>query len=181
MKRLFFFIVLLFALAASALANSGKIAGRVMDEKGEGIAGANVVLVETQRGVNIQNLDGSYVILGVQPGIYTARITSLSYSTQTFSAVLVAENEITTLNATLPEAVLQGEEQVIVWEKPAILPDGAQLNSRVTARELRVRLRGDISDGNWGRKHPSVRRVNTIGVPAHILVQYKIPVRVRYR
>jgi hypothetical protein len=184
MKRLFFFIVLLFALAASTLANTGKIAGRVVDDKGEGIYGACVLIVETQQGACVQSLDGSYVIIGVPPGKYTIRIASIAYMTQTLPEVLVVEEETTTLNVTLAGAV-QEEKGCPVFKKPVVKPDTGSENPPDSmgkpAKKLSHRIKGSISDGDWGCGHPSVRRVNTIGVPAHILVQYKIPARVRYR
>jgi hypothetical protein len=164
-----FQISLIAVLCASsfALADSGKISGRVVDEKGDGIYGACVLIVETQQGACVQSLDGSYVIIGVPPGIYTVRIYGVQYVKQTFTNVSVAENETTILGATLTEAVLQGVEQIIVWERPNV--------------KLETHPKAFISDGNWGLKYPRIERVNTIGVPAHILVQYKIPARVRYR
>jgi hypothetical protein len=181
MKRLFFFIVLLCALAASASANTGKIAGRVVDEKGDGIYGACVLIVETQQGVSIQNLDGSYVIFGIPPGMYTAKISSVQYVTQTALNVSVDSGMTTTLNITLKEAVLQGTDCQNIWIKPDSGSAAAPDSMGKPAKKPSPRFNGSISDGCWGREQKRVERVNTIGVPAHILVQYKIPTRIRHR
>jgi hypothetical protein len=148
MNRLFRLLFLLsaLALAASALANTGKIAGKIVDENGDGVFGANVLIVEIQRGENIQNLDGSYVILGVPPGAYTVRITSVQFGTQSFSNVSVSSGETTTLNATLAEAVLQGKDVVIEWIKPNVQLDVVQKSTRITAADLKTRSGGgDVS------------------------------------
>ncbi|MBU1919853.1 carboxypeptidase-like regulatory domain-containing protein, partial [bacterium] len=103
--RLFLFLsMMLFAL--SAWADNGKIAGTVVDEYGDGVIGAAVQLVETSQGIGVMNLDGSYSILGVEPGTYTVCVSSIGYGTQTFTDVVVSGGLTTTLNVVLTEEAL---------------------------------------------------------------------------
>ncbi|MBU0691653.1 TonB-dependent receptor [bacterium] len=120
--RLFLFLsMMLFAL--SAWADNGKIAGTVVDEYGDGVIGAAVQLVETSQGIGVMNLDGSYSILGVEPGTYTVRVSSIGYGTQTFTDVVVSGGLTTTLNVVLTEEALQGEEVIVEWQRPTVILD----------------------------------------------------------
>lgn len=94
--------------SAGFAAGVGKIAGRVVDENGDGVLGANVQILETQQGVSVTELDGSFVILGVLPGRYTVRIGSIGFVPQTFVAVEVCADRDSEVIA----AILV-EEQVI--------------------------------------------------------------------
>jgi hypothetical protein len=107
-------------LVSAVYAGPGKIAGTVVDENGDGIIGASVLIVETSQGVSILNPDGSYVILGVAPGVYTLKVESIGYGRQQFKEVEVAFDRTTTLNATLLEETIQGAETLIVYTKPVV-------------------------------------------------------------
>jgi len=60
---------------------TGKISGRIVDDKtGEPLPGANVLVLGTTMGA-ASDIDGVYTILSVPPGNYTLRITMMGYST----------------------------------------------------------------------------------------------------
>ena len=126
MNRLRHFVkVITLILPLAAFADAGKLAGTVLDENKEGAIGASVQVIETQQGAAVK-LDGSYVILGVEPGKYTVRMSFVGYATQTYRDVVVNSNQTTTLNATLvPEAVQLGE-RVIEWKEPPVKLVGGQ-------------------------------------------------------
>lgn len=86
-------------MSTVSFAQVGKIAGTVVDEYGDGIIGASVQIVETQQGVSVLNVDGSYVILGVRPGSYTVRVAAVGYRSKEFLEVEVRSHLTTTLNA----------------------------------------------------------------------------------
>lgn len=85
-------ICLLMNVAVYA-AGVGKIAGTVVDQNGVALIGANVQIIETQQGVSVFNTDGSFVILGIAPGRYTLRVSSIGYKTETFVAVEVLDGQ----------------------------------------------------------------------------------------
>ncbi|MGE5354104.1 MAG: carboxypeptidase-like regulatory domain-containing protein [Acidobacteriota bacterium] len=62
----------------AAALKSGIIKGVVRDEKGEGLLGANVVLLETGAGC-ATDLNGNYIIKNVKPGQYTIKASFVSY------------------------------------------------------------------------------------------------------
>ena len=58
---------------------TGKISGKVTDrETGEPLPGTNVIIVGTSRGA-AANVNGSFTILSVAPGIYTLKAQFIGY------------------------------------------------------------------------------------------------------
>ena len=117
-KRLFTSLLLL-ALCGVAQAQTGKLAGRIVDDRGEPIIGATVQIIDTPLGA-AADLSGDYVVLQIPPGSYRVRFSSVGYQTRVVENVSIASNQTTTLNATLPEEVIQGEEVVVTAEKPIV-------------------------------------------------------------
>jgi hypothetical protein len=78
-------IVLAFALSTATLAaqsNTGRILGTVTDSTGAAVAGANVVIIDLQRGAN-RNLKsgpvGEYVAVDLLPGLYSVRFEATGF------------------------------------------------------------------------------------------------------
>lgn len=90
---------------------SGKIAGTIVDEKGEKLPGASVKVMET--GQSLQTgLDGSF-ILNIKPGIYTLKISYISYQSQRITGLQVVEGKTTPLNIALKPDT-KGLQEVVV-------------------------------------------------------------------
>ncbi|RQW00061.1 carboxypeptidase-like regulatory domain-containing protein [bacterium] len=177
-----FQITLIAVLIANSftLADPGKIAGTVVDEYGDGVIGAAVQIIETSQGIGVMNLDGNYAILGIEPGVYTVRVSSIGYGVQVFKNVVVQEGLTTQLSSVLTEEVLQADEAVIEYQPPNIVLKDSEKPSRKSKRLRKPQIScPDCFGCGWRRPRPE--RVNTIGVPAHILVKYDFPTRVRYR
>jgi outer membrane receptor protein involved in Fe transport len=125
-------------------ASTGKIAGRVLDESGEAVIGANVQVTELQMGATV-DADGNYHILGVVPGSYTVRITCVGYAAQTYKDVKVSGDLTTTLNAKLKEEALQVGEQVIEYQAPVVKVDVSSKEVRITGKEMESRAFTNIA------------------------------------
>ncbi len=72
-----FGVALLCALSARAQTSTGMISGRVLDQQGGVVPGAEVVLTQTETGVTLQTVTdetGNFVFPAVQPGKYTIAI-----------------------------------------------------------------------------------------------------------
>ena len=121
-------------LAASPLAaQTGKLSGRVTDEGNGPLVGVTVLFVGTTRGV-ATGPEGDYAVINVPVGTYSVRFSMVGFQTKTFEEVLITSNNTATLDVTLSEEVLQGEELVVVAERPII--DVSQTSSKATlARE----------------------------------------------
>lgn len=88
-------LICLLMCSAGFADGMGKIAGRVVDENGEAVIGAAVQILETKQGVSVLNPDGSFVILGVLPGTYTVKTSSIGYVTDIQSNTQVQTGEKT--------------------------------------------------------------------------------------
>ncbi len=120
MKR---FIVILFASllgSALALAQYGKISGKVTDqETKEPLVGANIVIEGTVFGT-ATDLDGAFVILNVPAGTYNLRVSYIGYQTKLISGVIVLAGLTREANVTLSNAAVQVGTVTVVAERPLI-------------------------------------------------------------
>lgn len=83
----------------AAQAKPGRIAGKILDEKGQPLPGASIKVTETGQGLQ-SSIDGSYA-LSLPPGAYTLEFSFLSYQTQRVTGVVVTEEQVTPLNISL--------------------------------------------------------------------------------
>ncbi len=103
-------LVILFLLIAFQLitgfvfAQTGTIRGAIFDEKtGEPLFGVSVLVKETSTGA-ITDFDGKFEVK-LNPGTYTLQISYISYSTLTFTDVLVEADKV----VVLPDLLLKEE------------------------------------------------------------------------
>jgi TonB-dependent starch-binding outer membrane protein SusC len=97
LKKLLTVCTMVLLSAQFAYAQTGSIAGQVTDaETGETIPGANILVVELERGA-ASDIDGNYRIQNIRPGTYTVTATFVGYRTFR-QAVQVNANQTTTLN-----------------------------------------------------------------------------------
>ena len=107
-------------LTASALAQEGAIAGRVVDTDGEPLPGATV---ELRRGpaspeprLEVTDLEGRYRISGLPPGTYSVLISLPGFGRVVRSGVEVGTGAAETVDAVLD---VGGDDDVIVVD-PAL-------------------------------------------------------------
>lgn len=111
------FSLLLFAGAASA--QTGKLAGRVVDFNGEPLIGATVLVVGTSQGA-AADINGDYAVIRLSPGTYSVRFSSVGFQTKVVEGVLITSNNTTTLDIGLAEEVFEGQEVIVTAERPII-------------------------------------------------------------
>lgn len=101
------------ALVPLALAGTtGKLSGRVVNEKKEPLAGVNV-RIDGQRLGAITDDDGSYFIIGIPAGQYVVRMNLVGYAPFVAERVEVSPDFTTTQDAQMrTEAVQLGEVRV---------------------------------------------------------------------
>jgi hypothetical protein len=149
-----FVLVLAMMLPVAVWAGSGKIAGTVLDENHDGVIGAAVQIMETQQG-SATNVEGNYVILGVQPGKFTVRIHAQGYQDQTFNGVSVSSDNTTTLNATLNVEALQAQPVIIEFQSPAVKLDVSGKDVVITGKDIQQRPMKDL--GSLLAKQPGFK------------------------
>ncbi|HXX27873.1 MAG TPA: carboxypeptidase regulatory-like domain-containing protein [Terriglobales bacterium] len=80
----FSFTVLFFSWSAGAQSTTGRILGTVTDQGGAAVAGANVVVTDTQRGTSrvlTTDESGSYAAPDLAPGAYQIRVQAKGFKT----------------------------------------------------------------------------------------------------
>ncbi len=128
--------ILAFALVPAALAGvTGKIVGQITDSAGEALPGVNVKVLDKPWG-GASDLDGEYMILNLQPGIYTLEISSLGYAPVVIEQVPVSVDLSTRQDVVLRPTRIEGEVVTIVAERSIIQEDQTFSASYVDAQEL---------------------------------------------
>ena len=139
MKRLILGFILLLLMGTSAMATTaGKITGVITDAAtGESLPGANVALEGTRKGATT-DAEGRYLILAVDPGMYTLTATMVGYGTEKKEAVQVIVDYTSTVNFALKEASLELAELVVVAERPPVEPDKTTSKYVVSSADIQA-------------------------------------------
>jgi len=138
-----FLVAFLLQVVSVDLTNAGtfgKILGRVTDKQtGEPLIGATVQVVGTARGATT-NVDGSYVIVQVDPGTYVVRITFVGYTGIEMKEVRVVQDLVTAINVQLSERTVElGEVIEVVAQRPLIQQEVSASAITVSAEEFHNR------------------------------------------
>ncbi|HMG08787.1 MAG TPA: TonB-dependent receptor, partial [Mucilaginibacter sp.] len=110
------FIAFPFLLINSKLfaQSSGKIAGKIIDQKtSETLIGATVGVQGTAQGA-ATNVDGRYVLNNLQPGRYTIIVKYIGYQSKSISDIEVKSGAVTNLDVVLQEATSTQLKEVVV-------------------------------------------------------------------
>src|SRR6266545_8118057 len=111
------------AVASPALAGTtGKLTGRVVDEKKQPLPGVNV-RVEGQRLGGISDDQGNYFIIGIPGGHYAVKMNIIGYAAYTAENVEITPDFTTTLDATMKTEAVQMHEVVVNAQRPLLQKD----------------------------------------------------------
>ncbi len=129
---LFIALIAFLGLASTAHAQSGSIAGMVVDATtGETLIGANVIIEGTSIG-STTDLDGQFTIKNIEPGFHDLVFSYIGYQAKTVRNVEVARNERTRIDLALsPEAV--GMDEVVIEARALENTEAALLKQRQRA------------------------------------------------
>lgn len=150
---------LAFIGAASAEAQTlGKIAGRITDSAGDPLIGASIAVEGTTLGAST-DVDGYYYILQVRPGTYTLRVSYIGYTPTVIENVEVEVDRTTTIDATLRDQVVEGEEVIVRAERPLVEPARTTTTAVLESKDLQalpvvniqdaINLQAGVSDGHF--------------------------------
>ncbi len=112
-------ILISFYISFASAQTTGKLAGRVVDNNGQPLIGANVVLTGTELG-GATDMEGYYAILNVRAGIYSVRYHYLGYQAQIVENVRISADQTSKIDVRLSPETLEGEEIVVIAKKPLI-------------------------------------------------------------
>ena len=156
-----------------AFANSGKISGKVTDSKtGGALAGVNVFLEGTSFGAATDEF-GEYIIINIPPGNYTVKASYIGYTSYKITNVRVSLDRTTTQNFELSEAVIEGEEVVVLAERPLVYKDLTASQKITTSDEIKIMpvetflgvltTQAGVNQGAGGELHIRGGRSNEVG------------------
>ena len=113
-------VAIALVLAVPALAGTtGKLTGRVVDEKKQPLAGVNV-RIEGQRLGGITDDQGEYFIIGIPAGRYAVHINLIGYANYVAQNVEITPDFSTTLDAALRPEAMQLNEVIVNAERPLL-------------------------------------------------------------
>ena len=129
-------ILLNIAQVSAEPGSTGKIAGRIVDvDTGDPLPGAAVRIEETVLG-DAADIEGHYAIINVKPGTYTIVASMIGYATVRIENVEVSADRTTRVNIELREAVIEGEEILVIAQRPLIEQDRTTSASYVSAESI---------------------------------------------
>ncbi|MCC6652523.1 MAG: TonB-dependent receptor, partial [Candidatus Eisenbacteria bacterium] len=129
-------LAVMVALAPFALAGTtGKLTGRVVNEKKEPLPGVNV-RIEGQRLGAITDDTGEFFIIGIPAGTYVVRMNLIGYAPYAASNVQVAPDFTTTLNGTLRVDAVQIGETRVDATRPLLQKDATGTTRFIGAEEI---------------------------------------------
>jgi hypothetical protein len=88
MKKLLFLFCVFTISSVNLFAGNGVINGKVLDEKGEPLIGATVMIEGTTNGART-DLDGKFAIRNLEDGTYNLVVSYISYDKKTLTDVIV--------------------------------------------------------------------------------------------
>lgn len=107
-------ITLLLNISFFAVAQTGKVAGKIVDGKtGETLPGATILIEGTVRGTS-SDFDGNFSLDNLHPGKYNLVASFITYDNKKFLDIVVKAGEITTLDITLDQSSSQSLGEVVV-------------------------------------------------------------------
>jgi len=119
MKKIGLAVFFLF-LPSLLFPQSGKLRGVVTDkDSGTPLPGANVTVVDSQMGA-VSDIHGDYILLAVQPGIYSVRAEYVGYQTVTVSNIRINTILTTTLNFKLEPTESKIESFQLAAKRPIV-------------------------------------------------------------
>jgi outer membrane receptor protein involved in Fe transport len=140
MRLLLALIAILLGAAGSLNAQTtGKIAGKVTDQKtGDSLPGANIVIEGTTRGA-VSDLNGDFYIINVPPGTYTLRVTLIGYEPVRVEGLRVSVNRTSDVEVKMAQTAVEiAEEVVVTAEKIAIKKDQTSSVRNVSAEQIEL-------------------------------------------
>lgn len=136
LKMLLFVIAVFFGNSGTVYAgNTGKITGAITDNDGNPLFGVNISVVGQPLGATT-DADGIFFILNVPPGSYELLAEYIGYASKRVQDVRVSVDLTTKQNFRLREQAVEGEEVVVVAERPMIIVDQTSSAASISSEQL---------------------------------------------
>ncbi len=129
-------VIVIFILGSALGQVRGTISGQVRDtESGEPLVGVNLVVQNSSHGAST-DLDGRFYIRNMKPGRHTLIATMIGYSTVRVEDIQVLPDLSTSVEIDMSYAALEGQEVVVVAEKPLVRKDATTKMISISRDEI---------------------------------------------
>ena len=147
MRKYALILIILTAIGINALyaGTTGKIAGRVKDEKNQPLQYVNVTVWQGTKMITgiLTNDKGNYVIINLSPGIYSVRFQLTGRAKFQIDNVQVLVDQTTTVNQVLPKQSVTMPTVKIVAKTPKIQASNTSSTTQVNMSNI-----GDVAVSN---------------------------------
>lgn len=132
-------VLLILFLADLEAGVTGKIAGKVLDDKtGEPVIGANIVLEGTYLGA-AADIDGYYAISNVPPGKYRLIVSAIGYQKVVIENILVKIDLTTAVDVKLTSSTLMLDKEVVITsERPMVQKDLTSTSTTISSDDIKL-------------------------------------------
>ena len=169
MKKLLLSIIIVLSIFFSLLSVkvyagvTGKIAGKVIEaETREALIGINVLVEGTTLGA-ATNIDGTYVINNIEPGVYSLIFSSVGYQKKMITNVRVSSDFTTRIDVQLLTEAINLGTIVVEAERPLIRKDLTSSQTSIDDSQIKnlpvenitqiLSLQAGITKGSGGELH----------------------------
>ena len=140
-----FAVLAIIGLRTSFGGTTGKLAGRVLDDKKEPLPNAAVVIVGTTLGA-VTDLDGYYAVLNIPPGTYTVQVRMVGRRAYLAKGVEITVNNTTKLDAVLEDESITTEAVVVTAQRPVVDVGLTSTVATVTDKDIKSLPVQELSD-----------------------------------
>jgi hypothetical protein len=151
MKKILTLLAFLGSMTAAFAQSQGEVKGKITDEKGEGLIGASVIILDangknTGRGT-VTDFDGNYTLSNLNAGTYNLQYSYVSYSSKIINGLIVSSDKATFENIQLKPQVKEGPVvEVIAYKKPLIDAGDTKIEQAITQQDIKEQGKLTVED-----------------------------------
>ena len=132
------FLIFKFLLCFCYAQTSGKISGKILNEKNKNpLAGANVIIEQTQLGTSADE-EGYFNLINITPGTYRLKVMMIGYESVIIENVIVSVNRTTSLDIQMKESIIESDEIVIYASKFSRKKDQTSTVKNISSEEIEI-------------------------------------------
>ncbi len=144
-SRLGLVVLLLIWTGAAVAGTTGKISGRVLDQKKEPLPSTNVLVLGTTLGA-ATDIDGYFTILNIPPGRYDVQFRLVGYRSLTTKNIEVTVNNTTKVDATMEDESTTTEEVVVTAQRPIVDVGATSTTATISDNDIKTLPVQSLSD-----------------------------------
>lgn len=135
-RKIIYFLLFLALSCLTMAATKGRIKGKIVDAtNGEPLIGANVTIIGTSMGA-ATDIEGEYVILNIEAGVYDLKVSYLGYQTQTLRGIRVNADLTSYQDFSLSSEDISTATVEIIAKKPLIKKDATNAVRMATSEDI---------------------------------------------